>query len=193
VVNNDPRRRTVIRVGIVALVLAALGVGTAIGVAVGSKSSPPTNKSTANGTAHLSTSTSVPTTTTTTPLPAVLSCGPGSTPHVRPSKLIVGCAQGTVTVTGITWKEWAAVGGGQGTGTLNADMASVPAIVVVFDEVGGIFQDVSIIPSKDLPTTPNVPATGQQTTSTTAPATTPTTGGPSPVVASQPGSGWGGD
>lgn len=205
-VNKDPRlvtvrRSTVVRVSIVVLVLAALGVGIAIGAAVGSKSSPPT-KSTATGTsttsAHHSTSTLIPTTTTTTtPLPAVLSCGPGSAPHVRPTRLVVGCAKATSTVTGITWNEWAGTGGGQGTGTLNVDLTSVPAIVVVFNDVGGIFQDVSITPSKNLSTTPTsglttVPATGQQT-STTVPATTPTTGGPAPVVASQPGSGWGGD
>ena len=85
-------------------------------------------------------------------------------------------------------------GGGQGTGTLNVGMMNVPAIVVVFNDVNGVFQDVSITPSKDVSTTPTVP---KKKTSRTAPttglATTTTTGGPSPVVATKPGSDWGAD
>src|ERR1700722_15705383 len=64
------QRTTVVRVAIVALVLAAVGVATAIGLAIGSKSSPPSNKSARLGdstsTANVSTTTSPPTTTTTT-------------------------------------------------------------------------------------------------------------------------------
>ena len=98
--DKDPRliavrRSTVVRFGVVVLVLVSLGVGTAIGLAVGSKSSPPT-KSTALGasttTEPVSTTTSSLTSTTTpTSVPAVLSCGPGPTPHVRPTTLTIGC------------------------------------------------------------------------------------------------------
>ena len=207
-VDKDPRlitvrRNTVVWVGIVTLILLALGVGITIWSTVGSKSPPSTTNSTASGTstptAHVSTTTSPPTTTTTgATVPAVLSCGPGSTPHVHPTELTVGCARGNITVTDITWNEWGAGGGGQGMGTLNVDLSSAPAIVVVFNDVDGIFQDVSITPSKDVSTTPisrptTGPTTGRTTTTTTALTTTPTTGGLSPVVASQPGSGWGGD
>jgi len=206
VAHKDPRlftvrRSTVRRVGFVAIVLAALGVGVVVGVAVRSKSSPPATKPTAapsTTSAHSSTSTSVSTTTTTS-VPAVLSCAPGSTPHVRPTKLTIGCANGTITVTGMSWKEWDASGGGQGTGTMSVDLFSVPAIVVVFHEVNGIFQDVSITPTMDLSTTTTtsnlttVPTTGHQATTTTAPVTSTTASGPSPVVASMPGSGWGGE
>jgi hypothetical protein len=198
VANKDPRlisvrRSTVVRIGVGLLVLVALGVGTAIGFAVGSKSTPPT-KSTGSGTsttaAHGSTTThALATTTTTASVPTVLSCGPGSTPHVRPAKLIVGCATGSITVTGITWNAWGVNTGGQGTGTLNEDLTSTPAIVVVFHAVNGIFQDVSITPTKGVSSTPKTtaPTTGSASTTTT------TTSGPAPVAASQPGSGWGGD
>jgi len=191
--DNDPRkitrrRSTVVRAGIIVAVLAALGVGLVIGLHLGSKSSPATTKSIAAG-ASTTTSRGSTTTTTTTPLPAVLSCGPGSTPHLLPTQLKVGCATGTVTVTAITWKTWEAATGGQGTCTLNVQSAngtfsSTPAIVVVFGDVNGVFQDVSIIPTITLTTT---------TTTTINPTTAPTTGGPSPVIATQPGVGWGSD
>ena len=119
VVDKDPRvitvkRSTVVQVGIVIVVLAALGAGIAIGLVVGSKSSVPTTKSTVGTstttTHHVSTTTTSPPTTTTTvaPVPTVLSCGPGSTPHVRPTALKVGCVTGYTTVTAITWKVWGA-------------------------------------------------------------------------------------
>ena len=195
------RRSTVVRLGVAALVVAALGIGTAIGLAVGSRSTP-TSKSTATGTSTTSapvssTNPSSQTSTTSVPSePAVLSCGPGSTPHVRPTVLTVGCATRTVTVTGITWNAWGADTGGQGTGTVNQGFQSAPAIVVVFHAVDGIFQDISVTPSKDasstLPTTAS--PTGGTTTSTILPTTTTTTtGGIAPVAASQPGSGWGGN
>jgi hypothetical protein len=204
VANNDPqlitiRRSTVVRAGVVALVLAALGVGTAIGLSVGSRTSPPNNSS-ANGasttTPHVSTTTSsVATSTTVASLPAVLSCGPGPTPHVRPTTLTVGCATKVTTVTGITWSAWEAASGGQGTGTVTVGTQSAPAIVVVFHDVAGIFQDVSVTPSKDASSTP--PTTTSTTRGTTPSITFPTTtttttGGIAPVAASQPGSGWGG-
>jgi hypothetical protein len=196
VAGKDPRlitvrRSTVVRVGVVVLVLAALGVGLAIGLAVGSRSTPPATNSSASSKTrpHESTTTQAPVTTTTAgALPVVLSCGPGSTQHVRPTKLTVGCATGTIIVTGITWSAWGAATGGQGTGNLVEGFTSTPAIVVVFHAVNGIFQDLSITPSKDASSTsPN------GTTPTTGSTTTTTSHGPAPVAASQPGSGWGGD
>jgi hypothetical protein len=99
-------------------------------------------------------------------------------------------------VTAIRWTLWGAATGGQGRGTLNVNNCqpncatgtsrSAPAIVVVFNAVNGIFQDVSITPSQDVLNTP-------KTTSTTGLQTTSTTSGPAPVAASQPGSGWGGE
>jgi hypothetical protein len=59
--------------------------------------------------------------------------------------------------------------------------------VVVFNVVDGIFQDISVTPSKD------VSSTGGTTASTLLPTTTTTTSGIAPVAASQPGSGWGGN
>jgi hypothetical protein len=209
------RPSTVLRVGIVALILAALGVGIAVGFAVGSRSSAPTAKSTLVGrsttTAHGSTTTatSAPSATTTVaPVPVVLSCGPGSTQTVRPSGLTVGCATGAITVTAITWQMWNARTGGQGRGTLSVNSCqpncasgtsrTVSAIVVVFDAVKGVFQDVSITPSQDASTTTTtivtIPTTTVPTiTPTTIPTITPTTSALTPVAASQPGSGWGGD
>jgi hypothetical protein len=181
---DDPRtitlrRSAVVTVGVMVAVLAAIGVGLAIALHRDSKSSPATTKSTVAG-PSTTTSGGSTTTTTTTPLPAVLSCGPGSTPHLFPTQLKVGCATGSVTVTTITWKTWEAATGGQGTGTLNVlsangTFSSTPAIVVVFGVVNGVFQDVSIVPTITLTTT----------------TTTHTTGAPSPVIATQPGVGWG--
>ena len=188
---NDPpvitlRRTTVVRVGIVVAVMAALGVGLAIGLTVGSNSPPPPNKSaiatttttmarrTASTTtvAPTTTTTVVPTTTTTL-LPTVLSCGPGSPSEVRPALIFIGCATGNPTVSAMSWSTWGP-SGGQGTGTFNENdcqpdcaqgsFTSVPATVVVSDPAGGVFQDVSV---------------------------TPTSGALSPVSADQPGSGWG--
>ena len=88
------------------------------------------------------TTTSIATSTTVASVPAVLSCGPGPTPHVRPTTLTVGCATKGTTVTGITWSAWDAAAGGQGTGTVSVGFQSAPAIVVVFHDVAGIFQDV---------------------------------------------------
>ena len=193
------QRITVVRVAVVALVLVALGVGTAIGLAVGSKSSPPT-KSTAHGASTssvpASTSTSLPTSTTTTSEPAVLSCGPAPTPSVRPTMLTVGCATRAVTVTAITWNTWGAETGGQGTGIINEGFETAPAVVVVFHVVNGIFQDIAVTPTKDASSTPpttSKPTGRAATTSTILPTTTTTIGGIAPVAASQPGSGWGGN
>ena len=195
VVNKDPRvitvrRSTVLRVGIAVLVLAALGLAFVAGLSVASNSSTPTTTSTTRGSsttaASVSTTTSPRTTSTLSPLVAVLSCGPGSTRHVRPTRLVVGCSNGMTTVTDIVWDSWDSATGGQGRGTLHVGSASAQAIVVVFRDVAGIFQDVSVTPSQSVSTTStsSVPA---------GPTTTPTTGGISPVAATQPGTGWGGD
>lgn len=185
------RRSTVVQAGIVALIALAFGVGIVVELTIGSTSSPPTTKSIAIGasttTEHVSTTTS---TTDVAPQPAVLSCGPGSALHVRPTSLTVGCSTGDVTVTSITWDEWGAATGGQGTGILDVDSINAPAIVVVFHDVNGVFQDVSITPTKEVSTTAT---TAPRTRRTTAPTTTTTTGGLSPIAATQPGSGWGGD
>lgn len=208
VARKDPRvitvqRHTVVRIGIVVLVLAALGAGTAIGLTVGSKSQTPTTSSSHNAStssAPASTTTSAPSTTTTvSAVPVVLSCGPGLMPHVRPTALTIGCATQAVqavTVTGITWSAWGAEIGGQGTGTLNQGFLRVPAVVVVFHVVNGVFQDVSVTPTKGVsststPSTTSKPS-GGTSTSTSLPTTTTTAGGIAPIAASHPGTGWGG-
>jgi hypothetical protein len=104
-------------------------------------------------------------------------------------------------VTNINWKGWGADAGGQGTGTLNVNNCqpncaggtsrSTDAIVIVFHPVSGIFQDVSITPTQGIP--PNAKPPSASTSSTTIPLTTTTSNGFSPVAASQPGSGWGGN
>ena len=66
---------------------------------------------------------------------------------------MIGCAAGGATVTGMTWKEWGKTTGGQGTGTLNVDLLSTPVIVVVFNDVNGVFQDVSVSPAQSVTTT----------------------------------------
>jgi hypothetical protein len=103
-------------------------------------------------------------------------------------------------VTAISWTLWGAATGGQGRGTLNVNNCqpdcatgtsrSAPAIVVVFNAVNGVFQDVSITPSQDVL---NPSRTTSTTGRPTVPTTTSTTTGPAPVAASQPGSGWGAD
>jgi hypothetical protein len=93
-------------------------------------------------------------------------------------------------VTGITWNEWGKTTGGQGTGTLNLDLLSTPAIVVVFNDVNGVFQDVSVSPTQSVTTTTT---TGKSGAPATGPTTTPTTGALGPLAASQPGTGWGGN
>lgn len=177
------RRSTVVTVGITIAVLAAVAIGLAIALHLDSKPSPATTKSTAAGASTTAPRGSI-TTTTTLPLPAVLSCLPGSTPHLLPTQLKVGCATGSVTVTSITWIAWDAAAGGKGTGTLNVlgangAFSSTPATVVVFGVTNGIFQDVSIV------------ATDTLTTTTTTPTITPTTGASSRIFATQPGIGWG--
>jgi hypothetical protein len=198
VANRDPRvitvrRSTLVRIGVAVLVLAALGGGFAIGFTVHSKSSNPNTEHTTNGGSTTSThpsatTSSVAATTTTEALPAVLSCGPASTPHVRPANLMVGCGAGGATVTGITWNEWGKTTGGQGTGTLNVDLLSTPAIVVVFNDVNGVFQDVSVSPTQSVTTTTT---TGKSGTPASGPTTSQKTGALVYLAASQRGCGWG--
>ena len=211
------RRTTLVRLGVVALVLVALGIGTAIGLTVSSTSSPPATHTDSGGSKTRGGSTTTvtrPLTSTTTTnaasLPVVLSCGPTPTKTIRPTTLTIGCALGATTVTSITWKAWDSGAGGQGSGLLNLNncqpdcahgtVNSVPAIVVVFHIVSGVFQDVSITPSQNVPSTPKPPATTSTTLQGANPGTFPnttttstTTSGPAPVFASQPGSGWGGN
>jgi hypothetical protein len=151
----------------------------------GSHSSSPPNKTVAatRPTTHVSSTTTMaaPTTittaaptTATAPSSAVLSCGPGSTPNMRPTLIYIGCADGAISLTKITWSAWGSTSG-SGSGTLNENdctpdcadgtFHSAPASVVVSNPVGGVFQDVSIIPNS---------------------------GGLSPEASNQPGSGWGG-
>ena len=68
-------------------------------------------------------------------------------------------------MTAINWTLWGAATGGQGRGTLNVNNCqpncatgttrSTPAVVVVFNALNGIFQDVSITPAQDVLNTPN--------------------------------------
>lgn len=97
------RRSTVVRIGVVLLVLAALGVGLAVGLSLGSSTSSRSAKSAVTSTSQPrttstsmtadSTTTVAPTTTTTTnPLREVLA--PATIPPV-----VNECAAGSVTVT----------------------------------------------------------------------------------------------
>jgi hypothetical protein len=201
VANKDPklitvRRSTVVRAGIIVLVLAALGAGTAVGLTVGSRNSPSATSS-AKGASTTTlpgskTNSSTTTTTTASSLPTVLSCAPGSTPHVRPKTITVGCGTNGITMTGISWSAWEVTTGGQGTGTVHEGLQSAAAIVVVFHDVAGVFQVVSITPSQSA--SPVAP-TATSTPLVTVPTTTSTTAddGIKAVVAVQPGSGWGGN
>jgi septal ring-binding cell division protein DamX len=212
VVPKDPRvitlrRSTIVRIGVVALVLVAVGIGIAIGYNLRVTPSPTTKSDadrTSTTTSEGSSATTSPLSSTTTSagsssVPAVLPCGPATTPTVRPTNLTVDCATGGTTVTGITWNSWGSATGGQGTGTLNVNNCqpdcahgtskSASAIVVVFHPVLGIFQDVSITPTQDVSNKKKTPLT----TRSTVPLTTTIPGGLLPVDASQPGTGWGGD
>ena len=70
--------------------------------------------------------------------------------------------------------------------------AGTPAIVVVFRDVAGIFQDVSITPSNNESTTSTTVRNGP-TLSDDYSDDHSNAGGISPVAATQPGTGWGGD
>ena len=91
------RRSTLVRVGLAVLVFGALAAGIAIGLA-DRPSSPP--RATGSADPGSRTATTAATSSTTAPASAgvaVLSCGPGSSPHVRPATLVIGCSTGSVT------------------------------------------------------------------------------------------------
>lgn len=158
------RRSTALRVGTVVTVLAALGIGFGIGLAISSPPPPANRVVTAASTTHGS---------PTTPTPRALPCGSGSKPQMRPTSLYIGCSSRVVFMTGITWSSWASTGG-SGSGTLHVNdcqpncatgaISSTPAFVVVSNPVGGIFRDVVM---------------------------TPPGGTVTPQSSSRPGSGWG--
>jgi hypothetical protein len=174
------RRSTVVRGGIVAVVLVAFGIGIAIGLTVTylqrdtTRSSLPPAPTDRLRPALATTVVAAPKTKAATTIPpTALSCGPGSTPRVRPTIIDIGCARGAISVTTITWSSWENAGG-SGSGTLNVNncqptcaagsVTSSPTFVVVSDPVGGVFQDVLV---------------------------TPPSGSLTEQSSSQPGSGWG--
>jgi hypothetical protein len=168
------RRTAVVRMGVAAAVLAALGIGFSLGLAISSHLSP-----TSGGKVVTDASVASPSATTAgsqpaasaAEVPAVLSCTPGSKPQVRPETLDIGCT-GDISMSTVTWSSWGSRGYGSGVLTVNScrpscatgALSSSPAFVVVSDPVGGVFQDVLI---------------------------TPPTGVLAPQSSSQPGSGWG--
>ena len=171
------RRTTAVRVGIVAVVLAALGLGFAIGLAM-SSSQPPANMvvvdaSIASTTSPTPAATAIPVAVPADKSPTVLPCGAGATQRVRPTVIDIGCATRNVSITTITWSSWDSRTG-SGSGTLHKNncqpscaaggVYSSPAFVVVSNPVGGVFQDVVITPPSGIVT---------------------------PQSSSQPGSGWG--
>ena len=177
------RRSAVVRFGTVVAVLAALGIGYVIGLAISSRPPLPNAVVTAAATTHGSSSAptpgpvavpaGVPTTASADPVPTVLSCKAGSKPQVRPTILYIGCASGGITMTDVTWSSWGSTQG-SGSGNLHVNSCrptcatgiidSSPAFVVVSNPVGGVFQNV---------------------------LATPPSGFVTPQSRSQPGSGWG--
>ena len=113
---------------------------------------------------------------------------------MRPAKLTYRMPHGNQHGDGHHLERGDVSTGGHGTGTFNVGFFSVPAIVVVFDDVNGIFQNVTITPTADVSTTSTTTLKTGSTTLPTSPSTaTSTTAGVAPVAATQPGSGWGGD
>ena len=171
------RRSTVVRVGVAALVLAALGIGFAVGMAISSPAPSTSTVRVVTDPSVASVSTHSTATTPSSPVAPtanvfkVVSCRPGAKPQVRPRTIDIGCAGDTV-ISAVTWSSWGRMGNGSGTLTLNncqpscaaGAVSSSPAFVVVSDPVGGVFQNVVI---------------------------TPPTGALSPKSSSHPGSGWG--
>jgi hypothetical protein len=171
------RRSTVVRMGVAAVVLVALGIGFAVGLAVSSPAPSRsavkvvTDPSVASVSSHSTATTASPAPAPAAKVPTVVPCRPGPKPEVQPTTLDIGCAGDTV-ISAVTWSSWGSVADGSGTLTLNncqpscatGTVSSSPAFVVVSDPVGGVFQDVLI---------------------------TPPTGALSPQSSSRPGSGWG--
>jgi hypothetical protein len=154
------RRSVVVRLGTAVTVVAALGIGYAIGLGIDS----PPHSSNAVATARSSTkpitdpatvSNAVPTAAPADPAPTVLSCEPGSKPQVRPTLLYIGCRSGDITMTAIAWSSWGGTGG-SGSGNLQVNscrpscatgsVSGSPAFVVVSNPVDGVFRDVLITP-----------------------------------------------
>ena len=152
-------RSIVVRLGVAAAVLAALGVGFFAGLAI---SSPPsrtsggkvvTDASVASVKSPSLTTKASPPAASSAKLPTVLSCTPGSKPQVRPETLDIGCA-GDISMSGVTWSTWGSTGYGSGMLTANncqpscaaGTLSSSPAFVVLSKPLGGVFQDVLITP-----------------------------------------------
>jgi hypothetical protein len=172
------RRSTVARIGVAAVVLAALGTGFAVGLAISSPgpSTPAvkvvTDASVASVPSHSTNWTVSPPMAPPAKLPTVASCRPGQKSQARPKSIDIGCA-GDVSMSAVTWSNWGrSTGDGSGTLTFNScrpscatgSVSSSPAFVVVSDPVGGVFQMVLI---------------------------TPPTGALTPQASSHPGLGWG--
>ena len=172
------RRSTLVRTGVVVVVVAALGIGFAVGLAISSPGPSTsavkvvTDASVVSPPSHSTTATVSPPTAPAAKVPTVVSCRPGQKPQVRPKSVDIGCA-GDISMSAVTWSTWGS-GTGDGSGTLTwhscrpscatGSLSSSPAFVVVSDPLGGVFQDVLI---------------------------TPPTGALTPQASSQPGSGWG--
>ena len=172
------RRSTLVRMGVGAVVLAALVVGFAVGWVISSSPySPSTSKVvTEAGTTPTpsppATTRAASTATPASQAPSVASCIPGSEPQVRPTKIDIGCG-GHISISTVTWSSWGpSTGSGSGILKVNncqpscaaGSVRSSPAFVVVSNPVSGVFKDVLI-----------TPPSGQST----------------PQSSSQPGSGWG--
>lgn len=172
------RRSTVVRMGVGAVVLAALAVGFAVGWVISSSPYSPSTSKVVTEAATTPMSSPAATTRAASPAsqasqpPTVASCIPGSKPQVRPTRIDIGC-DGHISISTVTWSSWGtSTGSGSGTLTMKncqpscaaGSVHSSPAFVVLSDPVGGVFQDVLI---------------------------TPPSGETSPQSSSQPGSGWG--
>ena len=172
------RRSTVVRMGVAAAVVAALGIGFAVGLAISSPAPSRsavkvvTNASVASVPSRATTATVSPPMAPAAKVPTVVSCRPGQKPQARPKSIDIGCA-GDISMSAVTWSTWGrSTGDGSGTLTWHScrpscatgSLSSSPAFVVVSDPLDGVFQDVLI---------------------------TPPTGALTPQASSEPGSGWG--
>ena len=173
------RRSTVFRIGVGAVVLAALGVGFAVGLAI--RSSPfsmPANRvvtdaATTPEHSQPATEKAASSSATAAPLPpTAAACTHGAKPQERPTSIDIGC-DGHIAMSGVTWSSWeTSTASGSGTLTVSdcqpscatGTTKSSPAFVVVSNPLNGIFQDVLI---------------------------TPPPGDMAPQSSSQPGSSWG--
>ena len=96
------RRSTVVRVGVAALVLAALGIGFAVGMAISSPAPSTstvrvvTDPSVASVSTHFTATTPSSPVVPTANVFKVVSCRPGAKPQVRPRTIHIGCAGDTV-------------------------------------------------------------------------------------------------